>query len=210
MRLIRSICAVAFALVATATASEAAVIDYTDIFDPIASVTGIPDVQIDHNAGPACTGNNGIVDTVSAYFCQTLTYTHLVSPPFTVGVDTLTSAVLTLWLYDNADNGVGAGDKLIFKLDGVDPLAGGDVGIPDSSTFLAQFDHDQIVVTASVTDNGMLQVFLDARAGVFFFGRSELRILGETGQTVVAPEPATLALFGLAAGASAIRRKRRV
>ena len=207
MRLIRSICAVAFALVATATASEASVIDYTDVFDPIASVTGAPDVRIDHNAGPACTGSNGIIDTVSAYSCQTLAYTHVVSPPFVVGVDTLTSAELTLWLYDDGDR---AADKLIFTLDGVLSSPAGGVDVPDSATFLGQITHSQFVLVASVSNNGMLDVVLDGQAGQFYIGRSELRILGETGQTVVAPEPTTLALFGFAAAASAIRRKRRV
>src|SRR5688500_1756093 len=76
-------------------AASADPITFSDTFDP-ANVFFV-------SSGSACTGTNGVTDSTSASTCQTLSWTHLL-PGFNALTDTLTSATLSLWFYDDGDN----------------------------------------------------------------------------------------------------------
>jgi PEP-CTERM motif len=136
-------------------------------------------------------------------------YTHDITDGwngFRPGIDTLTSATLSIWLYDDQgflgiDHWLAGGDSqesVKFKFDGGGWSSSGNVEL------LSDFWFD----VTSLLDDGLLSVVVKAVSGDFRFATSILKVHGDTGTSV--PEPATLTLFGfgLLAVGFAARRKR--
>jgi len=128
-------------------------------------------------------------------------YTHDItdwgSGNFRPGVDSISSAHLTIWLYDDAFFGdlplLGdAGETVGFKFDGGSWSSSQQV---DGNPLPFLWDDFDFIVTSLVSD-GMLNVKIRANRGDFQFGASHLEAWGnKAGRSV--PEPATLSLFGL-------------
>lgn len=146
---------------------------------------------------------------VGAYIGGQYTYTHDITDGwngFRPGIDTLSSATLSIWLFDDqgilgSDSKWLLGDKqesVKFNLDGSGWTASGNVGL------LSDFWFD----VTSLLDDGLLTVVVKAVSGDFRFGASILTARGDTATNV--PEPTTLTLFGfgLLALGFAARRKR--
>jgi hypothetical protein len=146
---------------------------------------------------------------LGAYVGNQYSYTHDITDGwngFRPGIDTLTSATLSIWLYDDqglfgSDSPWLLGDKqesVKFRFDGGSWTPTGNVEL------LSDFWFD----VTSLLDDGVLSVVVKAVTGDFRFGTSILTARGDSSTSV--PEPATLTLFGfglLAAGFAA-RRKR--
>ena len=212
MRFVRYVFLTALTLAVSAGVAHAGPISFTDTFDPA-------DVLFDNVApGDAnCSGNNAIdvvtYSAASATRCETLTYTHTFFtslPPYNPATDTLTSATLSIWLYDD-EASESAAEKIDYVLD-VATLneISGDMPAVNLNAFTAAPGNAFPVTVLAAVHDGTLNVTLSIKAGDLRFNKSVLYAEGRQQDIVVAPEPATLALFGLAAGASAIRRKRRV
>jgi len=187
---------------------------FTDVFDPA-------DVLFDNAAG-TCVGTNNAgtaTDSVTGFVsgkCTTLGYSHSLTG-FTSPPDTLSSATLTLYFYDDLDTG-SATEKVTVTLNGVTLVtpsggftitSGSVAGAPDSPSYN---------VIGSVSSAGVLNLLISRQAGDFYFAKSEL--FGEwaqgttngatNGSTLppVVPEPATFVLLG--SGLLAASRLRRL
>jgi len=147
------------------------------------------------------------IDTEHSY-----SYTHDItdwgSGHYRPGIDSISSASLSIWLYDDAFFGdiplLGDGQETVgFRFDGGAWSSSQNVnGIP-----LLWQDFD-FIVTSLVSD-GLLNVKIRSTRGDFQFGASHLEAWGNKGGRSV-PEPATLSLFGLGLlglGFAARRRK---
>lgn len=145
---------------------------------------------------------------------STYSYTHDItdwgSGNFRPGIDSISSASLTIWLYDDAFFGdlplLGdAGETVGFKFDGGSWSSSEQV---DGNPIPFLWDDFDFIVTSLVSD-GLLNVKIRANRGDFQFGASHLEAWGnKAGRSV--PEPATLSLFGLGLlglGFAARRRK---
>jgi hypothetical protein len=151
------------------------------------------------------------IDTDSSY-----SYTHNITDGaggYHPGTDSISSATLSIWLYDDAFLGdlslpfiglVGDQQETVgFRFDGGSWISGGNV----DGNILVWDDFDYLV-TSLVTD-GVLNVKIRANRGDFRFGASHLEAWGNSGGTSV-PEPATLSMLGLGLiglGFAARRRK---
>jgi hypothetical protein len=152
------------------------------------------------------------IDSNSPY-----SYTHNLTDPasgaFRPGIDSINSASLSIWLYDDAFLGdlslpffglVGDQQETVgFKFDGNAWINGGNV---DGNVII--WDDFDFIVTSLVAD-GMLNVKIRANRGDFRFGASHLEAWGSTSGRAV-PEPATLSMLGLGLiglGFAARRRK---
>ena len=208
MRFVRYVFLTALTLAVSAGVAHAGPISFSDTFNPA-------DVLFNNIGGPVdanCTGNNA-TDTVtysavSATLCESLTYTHSILPPFNPLTDTLTSATLSIYLYDDEANEPAA-DKIDFDLD-LGAITGSMPAVDLNGTTSVLPFIGTVNVLARVNTDGALVVTLSLKSGDLKFAQSILTAEGRQQDIVVAPEPATLALFGLAAAGSAIRRKRRV
>lgn len=123
-------------------------------------------------------------------------YTHDITDGangYRPGLDTITSASLSIWLYDDAFFGdiplLGDGEETVgFSFDN---------GAWQTSTVDSLFyslDNFDFTVTSLVTD-GVLNVTVKSYRGDFGFGGSLLQASGDRVASV--PEPTTLVLFGL-------------
>ncbi len=138
---------------------------------------------------------------------QSITYQHNIldagSGSFRPGIDTVTSASLTLWLYDDAFLGdlpfVGdAQETVSFNFDGGSwssaQAVGGNALIGDAFSFFS---------LANLLSDGLITVGVGGQSGDFKFDKSFLTVRGDqsTGGVRVpptsVPEPGTLMLFGL-------------
>jgi hypothetical protein len=141
-------------------------------------------------------------------------YTHDItdwgSGNFRPGIDSINTATLTIWLYDDAFFGdlplLGDGQETVgFKLDG----GGWTSSQPVDGNVIPFFWDDFDFIVTSLVSDGMLNVKIRSNRGDFQFGASHLEAWGNKGGRSV-PEPATLSLFGLGLlglGFAARRRK---
>lgn len=139
-------------------------------------------------------------------------YTHDItdwgSGNYRPGIDSITSASLSIWLYDDAFLGdvpfVGDANETVgFKFDGGSWSSSKEV---DGNVLI--WDDFDFIVTSLVGD-GLLNVKIRANRGDFRFGASHLEAWGTTGSRSV-PEPMTLSMLGLGLiglGFAARRRK---
>jgi hypothetical protein len=140
---------------------------------------------------------------------QTYTYTHnILSQGYNPAKDTLLSASLSIWVYDDLvpdvwdwspfDNDETVG----FRFDNGQWIK------EDVEGWLLDPDVFTFTLTSQLVD-GLLNVTIKAFKGDFVFGGSLLQVVGDRASV---PEPATLGLFGLgmlAAGFGARRRAAR-
>ncbi len=119
------------------------------------------------------------------------------TPPFTVGVNTVTSAHLEIYTYDNNDNG-NANEKYDFDLD---LSFQGTKEVPNNSgPGAAPFD---LLSIASYLQDGSLSVIVKVHDGSFYLDKEVLTYEfgptspGGSGNAAgQVPEPATMLLFG--------------
>lgn len=104
------------------------------------------------------------------------------------GIDTISSAALSIFVYDDFD--FLRYEEVRFSFDGAGWTSAG-------SWFLVnEFGFDQDNFSASLLNDGLLNVLIEAVDGDFNFGYSQLSVWGSRSTAV--PEPATLSLLGLA------------
>lgn len=132
----------------------------------------------------------------SISFAHDVTDTVGSTPGFRPGIDSISSASLTIWLYDDAFFGdlpyLGDGQEAVqFSFDGLGWSAPTAVG--GNAWFEDAFDFS----LANLLSDGKISVSLRGAGGDFMFDRSVLTVHGDTGAPTNVPEPATLALFGL-------------
>ena len=219
MRFTRSCLFAAFAMLATASAAQATPISFSDTFDPA-------NVRFDNvgGSGANCLGNN-VLDTVAGQIggvCETLEFTHVLQAvlphagPFDPSTDSLTSANLALYVYDD-ETGESAAEKLDFTLDFGDPGSLSDsfpaVSLNSNTSEAGALLHNISVGVIALLDNdGELVVKLSLKSGDLFFHKSILTAEGDRAEedqvsVPTVPEPGTLALLGFAAVAAGLRRK---
>jgi len=125
-----------------------------------------------------------------------ITYTFdltTLSNAYVVGVDHITSAYLTLWVYDDADR---AKESFTITLDGT-----------QGGTFNWNKDSKEYNVTTLLQD-GTLVVTLTATSGDFYFDKMELDATGADCSSSAVPEPSTMLLLGFGLIGTAVARKK--
>ena len=209
MKLIRNCVAAALAIVASAAVAHAGPISYSDTFDPTDQLFANVPASL-----ASCIGTNGAgTDSISGQVngaCEVLTYTHVLTPPYIPLTDTLSSAILSIYVYDNNDQ---AAEKLDYSLD-AGALAGDFPLVNLNGEIESSPLIHQINVLGLVTADGTLVVTLSRQAGDLKFKLSTLTAEGvredeqlDINQESTVPEPTTLALLGLAAVASFGRKR---
>jgi hypothetical protein len=209
-RYLRHAVLAALATLALAVPAQAAIIDYTSTFNPA-------DVLFDSSGG-SCTGTNfedATLDTVSGQSggkCNDLQYDHTLVG-YTSGLNTLISAQLRLFLYDDHDpsnpNSQGNPESVIITLDPTLATENiiGEVALNNNTNTTLTYN-----VFSQVEPDGTLTVRLAVGAqgggqNDFFFAGSQL--FGEWEDVLLIPEPASLLLFGGGLASLALRARRR-
>ena len=209
MKPIRNCVAAALAIVATVGVAHAGTISFSDTFDPTD--------QRFNNVSPGtfnCTGTNGVGDSISGQSlggeCESLAYTHVLLG-FVPATDTLASATLSIWVYDDATNEP-ASEKLDYSFD-LGSLTGDFPAVSLNGFTQGSPFHFSIGVLPQIATDGTLAILLELKAGDMMFAKSELSARGDRDefvidpQTPTVPEPTALALLGLAAVASFGRKR---
>jgi hypothetical protein len=124
------------------------------------------------------------------------------------GVDSITSASLTIWLYDDALFGDSVwGDSKEHVNFTFDLFDAGTSEVGGNFIFEDAFNFS---VPSLLSGDGKLNVTLQGKGGDFVVDRSELVVRGnKSGKTAQVPEPASLALFGLGLLGVGVAGKRR-
>ena len=206
MRFAKYFALTAIMIASTAGATQAAPISFSDTFNP-------NDVLMLNSSGTNCTGTNALLDVndlTSASTCGTLTYSHSITPPYNPLTDTLTSAILSLYVYDDEANENSA-EKLDYNID-FGALVGGTTPVNLNNIGSGAPYVESFSVLAQLTADGQLHITLTQQAVDLRFAQSILNAEGDREQDVIidpniSPEPATLALFGLSALAAVLRRR---
>ena len=200
----------AFAL----TSAEASPISFDYTFNPT-------DVYMDNLGDALCSGDTTL-GTVSSTNCQALEFTYVLEG-FNPSTDTLASGSLTLTFYDDTDPGPGPGgsheESVNISLDGV--LTGtSPITVTQGSSSGSPFSPPAFNVVAQLADGDLtIRLALPSDGfgnNDFFFASSQLMARGvrehieEEGPAPAdLPEPASTALFGMAAAVAAAARRRR-
>lgn len=126
--------------------------------------------------------------------------------PYVAGVDTITSAILTIRMEDNGrDEGGPETFRFVF--------GGQTFGGFNQTNQPFDYEIDLISALAGLSATGVLDVEIFADSGSFRFTSSSLAIVGTRGEIVVppaeVPEPISIALIALGmAGISTARRRK--
>jgi hypothetical protein len=208
----------AFATFGLTTPAHAATITYTSTFNPD-PVNGV----LFNSSGGACAGSNNegddTLDAVSGQSggsCESLDYDHELlgysNPP-----DTLVSALLTLYFYDDDDPSIntsrGNPESVDITLNPalLSQLLLGEMQLTTNGSDTLPYD-----VFAQVSSGGVLSVLLKlgqlgSGQNDFIFASSELNAEWEAPDTTPAqvPEPASMMLFGSSLAAAMARARRR-
>ena len=167
-------------------------------------------------AGSACAGPliSKINDTtsLSSLDVSPLTLVHnftLETDPFRLGIDTITSAVLTIVVKDDSGRNGGGDETFSFSLGNGETFGGSNL---DNTP--TDFTHT-LLNLAGLNSTGIMQVSVAALTGAFQFHSSTLEVQVTRGTVVVeppvgdVPEPLSIALLGLGlAGMSVVRRRK--
>lgn len=127
---------------------------------------------------------------------QSIGYQHNITDGangYQPGVDSVTSAFLTIWLYDDAflgDSWFGdAQESVKFSFDGFSWTSN-----VDGNSVIADVFNFSL---GSLLSDGIVNVSLRGQTGDFMFDKSLLTVYGNNVASTSVPEPASLALFGL-------------